>query len=306
MKRIGVNSIFIKVLTLSIITTLFPTTAVQAAGRASTTKTTNTILSGPSVPGVSIGKNGDFYIDTKSMNFYGPKKNNLWPIPVSLRGPVGPSGASGVDGRNGSTANATAGVAGATGGQGLAGAQGSIGATGPAGAQGSIGATGPAGAQGTTGATGPAGATGAAGVSSTSAITKGGISFASLINGVPGSSTNSTGFGNFIANKRYVVDVLIYATNLDSLAYPLKVAFESSLGSPVITTNYLVMNGSSYRTSTLRPEYSILAKVLVDASSVEAAFGLIATVTCGSQTGGNSQKLTVAGDFTAYEVGSIS
>jgi hypothetical protein len=121
-----------------------------------------------------------------------------------------------------------------------------------------------------------------------------------------GSSSNSNAFGSFLAGKIYLVDVLIYATNLDSNSYPLKIAFTSSSGSPTISASYLVINGSSYRTTSLRPEYSIIAKVLVNASAVEATSSLIATVTCGAQTGGTTQKLTVSGDFFYQEIGAIN
>jgi hypothetical protein len=307
----NLNARVIKILLISLITILISPTTVQAAGRTGNT-VANTILSGAGVPAVKLGLNGDFYLDIKSMNFYGPKKNNLWPIPISLKGTTGPVGPSGVDGKNGSSANATAGSAGATGSagsQGPAGSTGLAGSTGPAGATGATGAAGPTGltgAAGATGATGTAGATGASGASVPVTISTGSITFASLINGITGTSSNSTAFGSFLAGKFYLVDVLIYATNLDAISYPLKIAFTSSLGSPTISATYLVSYGSSYRTSSTRPENSILAKVLVNASAVVDTFSLITTVTCGAQTGGASQKLTVAGDFFIQEIGAIN
>ena len=304
----NLNARVIKILLISLITILISPTTVQAAGRTGNT-VANTILSGAGVPAVKLGLNGDFYLDIKSMNFYGPKKNNLWPIPISLKGTTGPVGPSGVDGKNGSSANATAGSAGATGSagsQGPAGSTGLAGSTGPAGATGAAGPTGLTGAAGATGATGTAGATGASGASVPVTISTGSITFASLINGIAGTSSNSNAFGSFLAGKIYLVDVLIYATNLDAISYPLKIAFTSSSGSPTISATYLVSYGSSYRTSSARPENSIIAKVLVNASAVEATSSLITTVTCGAQTGGSSQKLTVAGDFFIQEIGAIN
>ena len=304
----NLNARVIKILLISLITILISPTTVQAAGRTGNT-VANTILSGAGVPAVKLGLNGDFYLDIKSMNFYGPKKNNLWPIPISLKGTTGPVGPSGVDGKNGSSANATAGSAGATGSagsQGPAGSTGLAGSTGPAGATGAAGPTGLTGAAGATGATGAAGATGASGASVPVTISTGSITFASLINGIAGTSSNSNAFGSFLAGKIYLVDVLIYATNLDAISYPLKIAFTSSSGSPTISATYLVSYGSSYRTSSARPENSIIAKVLVNASAVEATSSLITTVTCGAQTGGSSQKLTVAGDFFIQEIGAIN
>ena len=305
MRISNLNARVIKILLISLITILISPTTVQAAGRTGNT-VANTILSGAGVPAVKLGLNGDFYLDIKSMNFYGPKKNNLWPIPISLKGTTGPVGPSGVDGKNGSSANATAGSAGATGSagsQGPAGSTGLAGSTGPAGATGAAGPTGLTGAAGATGATGTAGATGA---SVPVTISTGSITFASLINGIAGTSSNSNAFGSFLAGKIYLVDVLIYATNLDAISYPLKIAFTSSSGSPTISATYLVSYGSSYRTSSARPENSIIAKVLVNASAVEATSSLITTVTCGAQTGGSSQKLTVAGDFFIQEIGAIN
>jgi hypothetical protein len=296
------NARLVKIVLISLIAILISPTTVQAAGRTSTT-VANTILSGTGVPSAKLGLNGDFYFDLKSMNFYGPKKNNRWPLPISLKGATGPVGPSGVDGKNGSTASTTAGTAGATGSTGPAGTAGS---TGPAGATGAVGPTGLTGAAGATGETGAAGATGASGASVPVTISTGSITFANLINGIAGTSSNSNAFGSFLAGKIYLVDVLIYATNLDAISYPLKIAFTSSSGSPTISATYLVSYGSSYRTSSARPENSIIAKVLVNASAVEATSSLITTVTCGAQTGGGSQKLTVAGDFFIQEIGAIN
>ena len=148
-----------------------------AAGPAITTgsQTINTILNGKSAPSLTVGKNGDFYIDVLTMMFYGPKKNGLWPVGVSLKGLDGKNGVDGKNGSDGSTAKAITGPAGPkgeTGATGVAGPKGETGATGPmgpSGANGSIGATGPAGAKGETGLTGAkgdkgeTGATGATG-----------------------------------------------------------------------------------------------------------------------------------------------
>ena len=298
----NLNARVIKILLISLITILISPTTAQAAGRTGNT-VANTILSGAGVPAVKLGLNGDFYLDIKSMNFYGPKKNNLWPIPISLKGTTGPVGPSGVDGKNGSSANASAGTAGATGSTGPAGIAGS---TGPAGSTGGVGAAGSIGLTGPAGATGPTGATGASGASVPVTISTGSITFASLINGIAGTSSNSNAFGSFLAGKIYLVDVLIYATNLDAISYALKITFTASSGSPTISATYLVSYGSSYRTSSARPENSIIAKVLVNASAIEATSSLITTVTCGAQTGGSSQKLTVTGDFFIQEIGAIN
>ena len=170
-------------LALLIILTVF-TFSIDPAGAAgrSASSIPNTILSGKGAPTLKVGINGDFYIDTRSLLIYGPKKNGKWSSPKNLQGPAGAAGAngndgkSGSDGKNGSDGKSVAGVSTTAGPAGPAGPIGATGPAGPAGPSGAVGATGPAGAtgpsgsgtgtpgpQGATGATGPQGATGAAG-----------------------------------------------------------------------------------------------------------------------------------------------
>ena len=308
MVNMAINNLKAKAVVTIVITVflnLLTPPTVNAAGRANAAAT-NTIRSGNGVPAASLGIDGDFYIDLKTMNFYGPKANKHWPIPTSLRGPTGATGPSGVDGKNGTAAGATAGAIGATG---PAGPKGDTGATGPKGDTGATGAagTGSAGPKGDTGAQGPAGPKGDAGAAGSVSLFVGEIAFPNLLSGDAGTSSISNSFSSFTAGKKYVVDALIYATNSDTTeAYPLKVTFAASTGTPIITTKYLVSRGTSYRTSSARPEYSIHAKVVIDASSVGANFGLVATVICGSRTSFAGTQLTIAGDFTAEEVGSIN
>jgi hypothetical protein len=306
--KLRVSKIVIAVVLVSL---LIPTNT-NAAGRAG--DVVNTIRSGRGVPSVSLGTDGDFYIDLKSMNFYGPKKNKRWPLPVSLRGPIGAIGPSGVDGKNGAAASATAGTtgiagakgdAGATGATGSTGSTGATGAAGPAGSNtGTAGPKGDVGSTGSTGAAGPKGDTGTAGASSSYF---GDVTFPSVLAGISGSTAISDGFANLIAGKKYLIDVIIYTSNNDPMGdYPIKVSFTASTGSPTITTKYVVTRGLSYRNSPSKVEYSIYAKVIVDASSVAANFTLVATITSGANTSGLSEQLTLAGDYVAVEVGSIN
>ena len=115
----------------------------------------NTILNGKGAPLSNLGINGDFYIDTRSLLIYGPKKSNKWPAPKSLQGPVGATGADGKNGAEGKTTTNASNVAGPTGAQGEKGEKGEKGDPGAAGANGLPGANGSAGAKGETGATGP-------------------------------------------------------------------------------------------------------------------------------------------------------
>ena len=137
----------------------------------------NTILSGNVIPLKTVGIDGDFYIDLKSANLYGPKTKGVWKLATSLRVPetkdvvvpvAGIDGAKGNTGEQGlSGANGTDGAAGAKGADGAKGATGLTGATGSTGytgATGSVGATGAKGETGATGLSGAAGTTGTAGV----------------------------------------------------------------------------------------------------------------------------------------------
>jgi hypothetical protein len=302
----------VKIVVLLVAVNLINPPVAQAAGR-STTTVANTIRSGSGVPAASLGIDGDFYIDLKTMNFYGPKKSNRWPLPTSLRGAVGATGPAGADGKNGLTANA---VAGATGPAGAPGPKGDTGAQGPkgdTGATGATGATGPAGSgsgsagpKGDTGATGPTGPKGDTGTAGAVTAIAGEIAFPNLLSGASGSTSLSTAFASLAAGKKYILDVLIYATNTDTDIYPLKISFAASAGTPTITAKYIVTRGSSYRTSSSRTEYSIFAKVIIDGSAVTSAYGLVATVMCGSTTSFDSAKLTIAGDYVGQEVGSIN
>ena len=129
---------------------------IKKAGRSSTS-IPNTILSGTGIPAKTIGIDGDFYIDIKNANLYGPKTKGVWKLATSLRV---------VDTKQPSVP--IAGVDGSKGNTGEQGIPGPIGATGPAGikgADGAKGATGLTGATGFTGSSGPIGATGLAGTS---------------------------------------------------------------------------------------------------------------------------------------------
>lgn len=103
-------------------------------------RATPAIRYGVGAPGGSLGNNGDFYVDTATYTFYGPRIAGNWGVGQSLVGPTGPSGTQGPQGLPGP--------------QGPAGSPGPIGATGPTGATGATGPTGP---------TGPAGGFGAHG-----------------------------------------------------------------------------------------------------------------------------------------------
>lgn len=216
--------------------------SVSAAGRTAAS-IPNTVLNGKGVPITSLGINGDFYIDTRSLLIYGPKAKGKWPLPQNLQGPIGATGVAGVtgsDGKNGSDAKSgtnnansvgsvgpqgergltgapgpagpagTAGSSGSGGGTpGATGAAGATGATGASGAAGSIGPSGPTGSTGATGLTGTTGASGdagSAGSAGTSGISKA-IAASFSIGDISGNAgTSNTGsITGFKANKSYVL-----------------------------------------------------------------------------------------------------
>jgi len=161
-----------------------PKTTLKAAGRVVTT-VVNTILSGTSIPTKAIGIDGDFYIDTKNVNLYGPKTKGVWKIVTTLKqaelksvttvvgeqggiGATGPQGEKGDKGATGNTgANGSAGLTGASGATGATGAKGPAGPTGATGLKGDTGLTGAAGAVGAAGAAGSNGTNGVDGASGT-------------------------------------------------------------------------------------------------------------------------------------------
>jgi hypothetical protein len=159
---------YIEVIATLLLTTLFSASAIpisnaatkpKSAGRTSNT-IANTILNGKGAPLSTLGINGDFYIDTRSLLIYGPKKSNKWPLPQNLQGPIGAAGADGKNGSEGKSISNASTVAGPTGTQGEKGDKGEKGETGSAGASGSSGSAGLTGAKGETGLTGATGASG--------------------------------------------------------------------------------------------------------------------------------------------------
>ena len=204
------KSLLIKVISIALIACLPMASAdarvkPKAAGRTAAS-IPNTILSGTGKPSNTVGIDGDYFIDVKNFNIYGPKMKNKWPAAVSLKGSDGTDGKSGSDGKTISNASTVAGPSGAQGlrgvpgddgakgEQGLRGEVGATGAQGPAGS-GATGAQGPsgiAGATGSVGATGATGSQGAAGSGATGAQGPSGIAGATGATGSVG-ATGATG-----------------------------------------------------------------------------------------------------------------
>jgi hypothetical protein len=193
------KSLLIKIVSIALIA-LIPmasadaVTKPKAAGRTAAS-IPNTILSGFGAPSNAIGIDGDFYIDTKNLNIYGPKMKKKWPKAVSLKGSNGLDGADGKSGSDGKTVTNASTVAGPIGVQGFQGAPGDIGPKGEQGLRGEVGATGEQGVAGPTGAQGSIGLTGAIGIQGPAGFGSQGAPGATGATGAqgPGGATGSQG-----------------------------------------------------------------------------------------------------------------
>ena len=273
---------------------------IKSAGRTANS-IPNTILNGFSAPTKSIGINGDFYIDTKNLNIYGPKKNNAWPSAISLRGAAGTAGSDGktgtpgVAGSDGKTVTNTLSSSGTAGATGATGAAGSIGATGAPGSAGSAGPAGPAGPAGSTGATGAPGSSGSLGVV-VSDLTPWTIS-----TGTAGTGTFFAVFPLLTPNKKYVFTIMITATRQGN---PGEIQASVVLNSGLTglrsssITSYLTTNADgSVHTSEIMFQGSIT--VGVNADSIK----LTVLDTVGHSAG---DPISFTGVAWLTEVGSIS
>jgi len=298
--------------------------AADAAGR-STTAAVNTILNGKGSPKSSLGINGDFYIDTRSLLLYGPKTKGKWPTPKSIQGPTGPSGSDGKNGSDGksvSTSNINsvsgpqgiqgekgekgeAGLPGAPGAMGPAGPAGASGPAGPPGASGSNGAQGPAGATGATGSPGAQGAVGAKGETGTSGLTNltyGQLTFSDLSGGIgAGVDVQLSGFE---AGKKYLLYLQIISFQPDDLneyLLPLSLSVTSTTSNVISQSSYVLVHGYSHRTGSSRYENSILAEIVLDGSNASVSYGITLEVTAGRDTSGR-ESVKISGKFTIQEV----
>ena len=260
---------------------LAPTSSAHSAGRTAK-NVTNTILNGKGAPKISIGIDGDFYIDTRSMLMYGPKKKGRWPAPSNLQGPTGPSGAPGTPGKSGSdgktissasTISGPQGPAGPTGPQGLIGLPGASGPAGPAGPAGKDGAPGSSGPAGSPGGSGPAGATGPQGPAGPSEVTVVDIPEWTLSSAAPFSYGNSIPFGNLTPGKAYKFDIYLSGySNFNSLV----LGFE------------LFANGNILKYSYARNDFRYSTASIVSSNYTFHIFG---TVTVGEVTSAMTARI---------------
>jgi len=146
---IKAREILVKIISIAIILCIpmasaNAVTKPKAAGRTAAS-IPNTVLSGLKAPSNSIGIDGDFYIDIKNLNIYGPKMKKKWPKAVSLKGTNGSngtdgkSGSDGKSGTDGKTITNASTVAGPIGNQGTQGITGDTGLKGDQGLRGEVG-----------------------------------------------------------------------------------------------------------------------------------------------------------------------
>jgi len=301
----AINNLQAKVMKTALLTMLLTTLQIPetiAAGRTANS-IANTILSGDGVPAKSLGINGDFYIDIKTMNIYGPKKNNSWPLPVSMRGPQGPTGATGADGKNGSAGSVSAGTAGPAGPQGPAGPAGPKGETGATGPQGPAGTnngtTGPAGPKGDTGATGAQGPKGDAGT--VPAIQSVNLTQWTMSTSTPGGGSESSGFGSLLAGKKYFFSVVVNG-RLGTNVSTFRTVPELKSSDSSATLNYDFTYGFA-PSSDAAEDYNRISFLITGTVSVTAnsSFSILVKDVLGS-----GRSVTFNGKGFIYEVGSIN
>jgi hypothetical protein len=314
-----------------------PKTTSKAAGRVTTT-VVNTILSGVGVPSKTLGINGDFYIDTKNLNLYGPKTKGVWKVATSLKqtdtksvtnviGESGPTGDKGDKGDRGATGNTgatgsagAAGVAGVAGAKGSDGAPGGMGVSGPTGSSGPAGATGSSGAAGATGSTGAAGsqgvqgargetgaagapgttgATGATGAAGVSASKFVSIESFSLVTSIDGNS-NSGSFFTAGSNGNYTFDILV--TGGIQLSVDYKMNAEIVVGSSAIISQYVVASDAiTFANGSAGRQYGFHIIGAAADVTVGTIFGVRVTI----QYGAGTSTVFFNGRALINKVGSI-
>lgn len=281
-------------------------TKPKAAGRSSTA-VINTVLNGKGAPSNTLGINGDFYIDTRSLLISGPKANGKWPAARSMQGANGTNGndgRNGTDAKNVSTASnvagpagpqgergekgvegmaGTSGSAGAAGVPGAAGAIGPAGSTGPAGsgatgAQGSPGTNGTNGTNGGAGVTGLTGSRGETGTVGPSEVTVISIPTWTLQTATEFGSANSSGFGLLKAGKSYQISIQLWGTT-NSADSPYGLELLSSTG-VAPTYFYTVMPYRYAMTSTTSYKYgfSVIGTITVGASDISLSIKIVDAV----------------------------
>lgn len=94
-------------------------------------------------------------------------------------------------------------------------------------------------------------------------------------------------FGSFAAGKSYLVRINIEPFNAAKLVstYPLSLVISASGAAPVLWTSYSVANGGFWIAGATQDKVSLVAEVVIDGSATVSSYELVATVTCGLNTG---------------------
>jgi len=258
-------------------------TKPKAAGRTSTAAI-NTILNGKGAPSNTLGINGDFYIDTRSLLISGPKANGKWPAARSLQGA---NGTNGSDGRNGSdaksvsTASAVAGPAGPQGERGekgIDGVAGSSGAAGVAGTAGATGAQGPTGSNGNNGAPGLVGSRGETGTVGPSEVTDISIPSWTLQTATAFGFATSSGFGLLKAGKSYQFSIQIWGTtNSADSPYGLEL-LTSSGAAPSYFYTIMPYRYAMASTTSNKFGFSVIGTIVVGETDVSLSVKIVDAV----------------------------
>ena len=300
----------------------------------------NTILSGTTPPSSAIGIDGDFYIDTKNANIYGPKSKGKWLTPTSLRGIAGTNG---TDGKNGSDAKNISTASSSTGPQGIQGekgATGSIGATGSSGAQGAqgpagasgsgtgptgakgdtgltgltgnsgakgdtglTGSTGPIGTKGETGTVGSNGAKGETGTVGPSNVRVGTFSFVSNLSGAAGSTKPSSNFGDFTGGKSYLIKIYVKTFNVSDtgVTYPISMSVNSAGSSAVLDSTFYIVTGTEYQNPGECMFTTLITELTVDGTGILGSFNIQVIPMIGS----SGLNISMSGKYFSLEIGQI-
>jgi hypothetical protein len=233
------------------------------------------------------------------MNFYGPKKNNRWPIPTSLRGPAGPIGPSGIDGKTGASGSTSDGKVGATGATGLKGETGATGPAGPKGDTGATGAAGPAGVKGETGATGATGAKGDTG--SGGAVQFVNLNQWTMATATPGGGSESSIFASLSGGKKYSFSILVNGKLLPNITtfrtFPILKCTDDSA-----TLNYEYSYGFG-QSSDLTTDFNRVSFTIIGTVSVSADSNFSVLV---RDVEGSNKSVTFNGKAVIQEIGTIN
>ena len=296
-------------------------TKPKAAGRTSSS-IPNTILNGNGLPLSTLGIDGDFYIDTRSLLIYGPKKSKKWPLPQSLQGPVGVSGTDGKNGSEGKTISTASTVAGPSGAQGTIGEKGERGETGTAGANGAAGSAGAKGDTGSTGSTGPTGPTGSsgggggtpgatgatgakgetgtAGSTGPSNVYLNDLTTWTLSTATARTSSTSPYLSKFLAGKSYVYTIYISGTcDASNGVFEIDVIHEDGSSA---TFNYVATSRSNFASEATYNVYTFLVTGVITPKALDMG---IAIKVIDDRASTNGKPLTLSGRMFATLVGSI-